>query len=183
MVSAVGVGCDEFGRRIGLDAVCGIVDAADDTGVTFLETSDSYSIGQAEEMIGAVFEGRRDRFVVATKSVATCAAPTALAVPDATSDGRSLKRLRTDRIDLYQLHFPDAITPARRPTPTCSTTDAPSSTSTTACERRGQVARGPASRRMREIDSLADMAPSRRGCTRSTVGPGGSFPISRGADW
>ena len=67
MVSAVGVGCNAFGRRIGLDAVRGIVDAADDTGVNFLDTSDSYSIGQSEEMIGVALEGRRDRFVVATK--------------------------------------------------------------------------------------------------------------------
>ena len=67
MVSAVGVGCNAFGRRIGLDAVRGIVDAADDTGVTFLDTSDSYTIGQSEEMIGVALEGRRDRFVVATK--------------------------------------------------------------------------------------------------------------------
>jgi len=118
MVSAVGVGCNAFGRRVGLDAVRGIVDAADDTGVTVLDTSDSYSIGQSEEMIGVVLEGRRDRFVVATKFGSDMRGTNG---PDHGARGArhyvrraveaSLKRLRTDRIDLYQFHFPDPITP------------------------------------------------------------------------
>ena len=118
MVSAVGVGCNAFGRRVGLDAVRGIVDAADDTGITFLDTSDSYTIGQSEEMIGVVLEGRRDRFVVATKFGSDMRGTNG---PDHGARGArryvrraveaSLKRLRTDRIDLYQLHFPDPITP------------------------------------------------------------------------
>ncbi|HEX4687949.1 MAG TPA: aldo/keto reductase, partial [Nocardioides sp.] len=118
MVSAVGVGCNAFGRRIGLDAVRGIVDAADESGVTLLDTSDSYSIGQSEEMIGVVLEGRRDRFVVATKFGSDMRGTNG---PDFGARGArsyvrraveaSLKRLRTDRIDLYQLHFPDPITP------------------------------------------------------------------------
>jgi aryl-alcohol dehydrogenase-like predicted oxidoreductase len=118
MVSAVGVGCNAFGRRIGLDAVRGIVDAADDTGVTFLDTSDSYSIGQSEELIGLALEGRRDRFVVATKFGSDMQGTNG---PDHGARGArryvrraveaSLRRLRTDRIDLYQLHFPDPITP------------------------------------------------------------------------
>jgi len=118
MVSAVGVGCNAFGRRIGLDAVRGIVDAADETGVTFLDTSDSYSLGQSEEMIGLALEGRRDRFVVATKFGSDMGGTNG---PDHGARGArayvrraveaSLRRLRTDRIDLYQLHFPDPITP------------------------------------------------------------------------
>ncbi|MGC4110565.1 MAG: aldo/keto reductase [Nocardioides sp.] len=118
MVSAVGVGCNAFGNRIGLDAVRGILDAADDVGVTLLDTSDSYSIGQSEEMIGVALEGRRDRFVVATKFGSDMKGTNG---PDYGARGArryvrraveaSLKRLRTDRIDLYQLHFPDPITP------------------------------------------------------------------------
>jgi aryl-alcohol dehydrogenase-like predicted oxidoreductase len=118
MVSAVGVGCNAFGRRVGLDAVRGIVDAADDVGVTFLDTSDSYGIGQSEEMIGLALEGRRDRFVLATKFGSDMRGTNG---PDHGTRGSrryvrraveaSLKRLRTDRIDLYQLHFPDPITP------------------------------------------------------------------------
>ncbi|HEX4470834.1 MAG TPA: aldo/keto reductase [Nocardioides sp.] len=118
MVSAVGVGCNAFGNRIGLDAVRGIVDAADETGVTLLDTSDSYAIGQSEEMIGVALEGRRDRFVVATKFGSDMRGTNG---PDHGVRGSrsyvrravesSLRRLRTDWIDLYQLHFPDPVTP------------------------------------------------------------------------
>jgi aryl-alcohol dehydrogenase-like predicted oxidoreductase len=118
MVSAVGVGCNAFGRRVGLDAVRGIVDAADDTGVTFLDTSDSYAIGQSEEMVGVALEGRRDRFVVATKFGSDMRGTNG-ADHGARGARRyvrraveaSLRRLRTDWIDLYQLHFPDPVTP------------------------------------------------------------------------
>jgi aryl-alcohol dehydrogenase-like predicted oxidoreductase len=118
MVSAVGVGCNAFGSRIGLDAVRGIIDAAADTGVNLLDTSDSYGIGQSEEMIGVALEHRRDKFVVATKFGSDMRGTNG---PDHGARGArgyvrraveaSLKRLRTDRIDLYQLHFPDPITP------------------------------------------------------------------------
>jgi aryl-alcohol dehydrogenase-like predicted oxidoreductase len=118
MVSAVGVGCNAFGNRIGLDAVRGIVDAADEVGVTLLDTSDSYSIGQSEEMIGVALEGRRDRFVVATKFGSDMAGTNGADHGARASRAyvrraveASLKRLRTDHIDLYQIHFPDPITP------------------------------------------------------------------------
>ncbi|HEX3932745.1 MAG TPA: aldo/keto reductase [Nocardioides sp.] len=118
MVSAVGIGCNAFGNRIGLDAVRGILDAAEDEGVTLLDTSDSYSLGQSEELIGVAMEGRRDRFVVATKFGSDMRGSNG---PDYGARGArryvrravdaSLARLRTDRIDLYQLHFPDPVTP------------------------------------------------------------------------
>jgi aryl-alcohol dehydrogenase-like predicted oxidoreductase len=118
MVSAVGVGCNAFGNRIGLDAVRGIIDAADETGVTLLDTSDSYAVGQSEEMIGVALEGRRDRFVVATKFGSDMRGTNGA---DRGARGSrsyvrravesSLRRLRTDWIDLYQLHFPDPVTP------------------------------------------------------------------------
>jgi aryl-alcohol dehydrogenase-like predicted oxidoreductase len=118
VVSAVGVGCNAFGRRIGLDAVRDIVDAADDTGLTLLDTSDSYGLGQSEEMIGVALQGRRDRFVIATKFGSDMRGANG---PDHGARGSrryvrraveaSLKRLGTDRIDLYQLHFPDPLTP------------------------------------------------------------------------
>jgi aryl-alcohol dehydrogenase-like predicted oxidoreductase len=118
MVSAVGVGCNAFGSRIGLDAVRGILDAADETGVNLLDTSDSYAIGQSEEMIGVALEGRRDRFVVATKFGSDMRGTNGA---DHGARGSrsyvrraveaSLRRLRTDWIDLYQLHFPDPLTP------------------------------------------------------------------------
>jgi aryl-alcohol dehydrogenase-like predicted oxidoreductase len=118
MVSAVGIGCNAFGTRVGLDAVRGIIDAAVETGVTLLDTSDSYGIGQSEEMIGEALQGRRDRFVIATKFGSDMKGTNG---PDYGARGSrryirraveaSLRRLRTDRIDLYQLHFPDPVTP------------------------------------------------------------------------
>jgi len=118
MVSVVGVGCNAFGSRIGPDAVRGILDAAADTGVTLLDTSDSYAIGQSEEMIGVAMEGRRDSFVVATKFGSDMRGTNG---PDYGARGArryvrravesSLRRLRTEWIDLYQLHFPDPVTP------------------------------------------------------------------------
>src|SRR3954451_23070332 len=118
VVSAVGIGCNAFGRRVDLDAVRGIVDAADDTGVNFLDTSDSYGIGESEEMIGVALEGRRDRFVIATKFGSDMQGRNG-ADHGARASRRyvrraveaSLRRLRTDHIDLYQLHQPDLVTP------------------------------------------------------------------------
>lgn len=118
MVSVVGIGCNAFGRRVGLDAVRGIVDAAHDLGVTLLDTSDSYSTGESEELIGEALHGRRSDFVVATKFGSDMrgtngddhgARASRRYVRRAVE--ASLRRLRTDYIDLYQLHFPDPITP------------------------------------------------------------------------
>src|SRR5881275_2568700 len=64
-VSVVGLGCNNFGRRIDLDATRAVVDAALDVGVTFFDTSDSY--GESETFLGEVLEGRRDDVVLATK--------------------------------------------------------------------------------------------------------------------
>src|SRR3954447_9943238 len=68
MVSAVGIGCNAFGRRVDLEGVRGILDAAQDVGVTLLDTADIYGGGGAsEELLGEALHGRRDEFVVATK--------------------------------------------------------------------------------------------------------------------
>src|SRR3954465_13218362 len=114
VVSTVGLGCNNFGRRIGLDATRAVVDAAIDVGINFLDTADVY--GDSELLLGEVLEGRRDDVVIATKFGA--------AVLDAPAwEGRgsrryirraverSLRRLRTDWIDLYQMHAPDPVTP------------------------------------------------------------------------
>ena len=68
MVSAVGIGCNAFGRRVDLDGVREILDAAQDVGVTLLDTADVYGgQGASEELLGEALQGRRDEFVVATK--------------------------------------------------------------------------------------------------------------------
>ncbi len=116
VVSVVGLGCNNFGRRIDLDATRAVVDAAQDCGVTLLDTSDSY--GASEEFLGEALTGRRDEFVVATKFGMDLhgvlgddhgARASRRYIRRAVE--RSLRRLRTDWIDLYQLHRPDPLTP------------------------------------------------------------------------
>src|SRR5690349_14255600 len=69
MVSAVGIGCNAFSRRVDQDGVGAILDAAQDTGVTLLDTADIYGVqpGASEELMGHALKGRRDEFVLATK--------------------------------------------------------------------------------------------------------------------
>ncbi|MEV4457043.1 aldo/keto reductase [Microbispora sp. NPDC049633] len=116
VVSALGLGGNNFGRRLDLDATRAVVDAALDAGVTLIDTADIY--GESETLLGEVLKGRRDQVVLATKfggDVHGANGPdwgarasrryVRLAVE------RSLRRLKTDWIDLYQLHFPDPSTP------------------------------------------------------------------------
>ena len=114
-VPVVGLGCNNFGGRIDEDASRAVIDAALDAGVTFFDTADVYgNRGGSEEIIGRALEGRRDRIVLATKfghdlgdgETARGARPY---IRRAIED--SLRRLRTDRIDLYQYHRPDGVTP------------------------------------------------------------------------
>jgi aryl-alcohol dehydrogenase-like predicted oxidoreductase len=107
-VTAVGLGCNNFGRRVDLDGTRAVVDAALDAGVTFLDTADVYGDGQSEELLGQALEGRRDSVVLATKfGYDRGGAPGY--VREAVE--ASLGRLRTDRIDLYQYHRPDRKVP------------------------------------------------------------------------
>ena len=116
VVSRVGLGCNNFGRRIGLDDARAVVDAAHDEGITLFDTSDSY--GESEEILGELLGGRRDQVLLATKFGSDLQGANG---PDWGARGsrryirraveRSLRRLRTDWIDLYQLHFPDPVTP------------------------------------------------------------------------
>jgi len=112
-VSVVGLGCNNFGWRIGAEETAKVVDAALDSGINFLDTADVYGQGQSEEFLGRVLAGRWNRVVIATKfgnkmdEERQGASPRY--VKQALED--SLKRLKTHRIDLYQLHRPDAKTP------------------------------------------------------------------------
>src|SRR5215831_4773283 len=115
-VSVAGLGCNNFGLRIGLDETRAVVDAALAEGVTLLDTSDSY--GASEELLGEVLDGRRDDVVIATKFGSSLRGANGA---DFGARGsrryirraveRSLRRLRTDWIDLYQMHVPDPATP------------------------------------------------------------------------
>ena len=113
-VSVVGLGCNNFGGRIDEAATERVVSASLDAGITLFDTADSYGGTRSEEFLGRALGARRDDAIIATKFGSPideerkggASAPyIARAVED------SLRRLGTDRIDLYQLHFPDAATP------------------------------------------------------------------------
>lgn len=115
-VSQVGIGCNNFGQRLDLEATRRVVHRALDHGVTLFDTADSYgNRGGSESQLGEILgAGRRD-IVLATKfgwemdDVDVKRGGSRGYVMKAVED--SLKRLRTDYIDLYQLHKPDARTP------------------------------------------------------------------------
>jgi aryl-alcohol dehydrogenase-like predicted oxidoreductase len=112
--TVVGVGCNNFGRRMDAAGTTRIVSAALEEGITFFDTADIYGGGQSEEMLGAALKGRREEAVIATKFGHSSGG-------EGHSGGSrsyvriaveaSLRRLDTDWIDLYQLHTPDPATP------------------------------------------------------------------------
>jgi aryl-alcohol dehydrogenase-like predicted oxidoreductase len=109
-VSEVGLGCNNFGRRVDLEGTRAVVDAAIEAGVNFFDTANSYGspAGESENLLGQVLEGRRDQVVLATKfGWNEGGAPEQVRE----SVEASLSRLRTDVIDLYQYHKPDGRTP------------------------------------------------------------------------
>jgi aryl-alcohol dehydrogenase-like predicted oxidoreductase len=114
-VSVVGLGTNNFGGRCDYEQTLAVIDAALDSGVTLFDTADIYSQGASEEFIGRAVEGRRDRVVLATKFGKPMDDG-----PDLPRGSReyvrwalegSLRRLRTDVIDVYQMHEPDPQTP------------------------------------------------------------------------
>jgi aryl-alcohol dehydrogenase-like predicted oxidoreductase len=110
-VSVVGLGTNNFGRSMASDQVPPVVDAALESGITFFDTADTY--GDSEERLGQALGRRRDGVVLATKFGSSIDGVPAGASPDyvRTAVERSLRRLATDHIDLYQLHTPDRSTP------------------------------------------------------------------------
>ncbi|MET8252983.1 aldo/keto reductase [Micromonospora sp. NPDC005197] len=120
VVSVVGIGCNNFGRKLDLDGTRAVVDAALDVGINLFDTADIYGEpqGGSEELLGQALKGRRDDVVVATKFGMDM---NGLNGPDFGARGSrryiaraveaSLRRLGTDHIDLYQMHEPDPGTP------------------------------------------------------------------------
>jgi aryl-alcohol dehydrogenase-like predicted oxidoreductase len=114
-VPVVGLGTNNFGGRIDYEQSLAVIDAALEAGATLIDTADIYGQGTSEEFIGRALEGRRDGVLIATKFGKPM---------DETQEERrgspdyirwavegSLRRLRTDVIDLYQMHEPDPVTP------------------------------------------------------------------------
>jgi len=112
-VSVVGLGCNNFGRRLDAAGTQAVVEAALDAGVTFFDTADVYGGTQSEELLGRALGQRRNQIVLATKFGLPIDEQHRGAKPayvrSAVED--SLRRLQTDHIDLYQLHRPDPETP------------------------------------------------------------------------
>jgi aryl-alcohol dehydrogenase-like predicted oxidoreductase len=113
-VSLVGLGCNNFGGRIDIEASRKVIDRAIEQGITHFDTADTYGGSRSEEFIGEILGDRRKRIVLATKfGMLADAVPgvrgTAGYVRRAVE--ASLKRLRTDWIDLYYMHQPDPETP------------------------------------------------------------------------
>ena len=113
-VSVVGLGSNNFGRRVDLAGTRAVVDAALAKGVTFVDTADIYGRGLSEEFLGEVLQGRRDQVVLATKfglDMGDGKGPRGS--PDYIRQAveGSLRRLRTDVIDVYWYHQPDNQTP------------------------------------------------------------------------
>jgi aryl-alcohol dehydrogenase-like predicted oxidoreductase len=112
--SIVGLGCNNFGRRVDLAGTRKVVDAALDEGVTFFDTADIYGTGTSEEYLGEVLQGRRDQVVLATKfgmDMHDGKGPRGARDYIQHAIEASLKRLRTDVIDVYWYHRPDGVTP------------------------------------------------------------------------
>lgn len=115
-VSLVGLGCNNFGGRIGLEASRAVIDKAIDLGITLFDTADVYGErGGSETILGEVLGARRKDIVLATKfglpmdteeTLKGASRRYIIAAVEA-----SLRRLKTDWIDLYQLHRPDPQTP------------------------------------------------------------------------
>jgi aryl-alcohol dehydrogenase-like predicted oxidoreductase len=120
LVSVVGLGGNNFGGRLDVEQTRAVVDAAIDEGITLLDTAEMYGKeGGSELALGEVLRGRRDKVVLATK-FGHQAVDMGYGLAAGAKGGRnyikvavekSLARLRTDYIDLYQLHTPDPVTP------------------------------------------------------------------------
>jgi aryl-alcohol dehydrogenase-like predicted oxidoreductase len=112
-VSEVGLGCNNFGMLIERKESEAVVGAALNAGITLFDTADMYGNTKSEEYLGQALGARRDEIVLATKAGGAFEGHTGGATPAylRTSLEDSLRRLGTDHVDLYQLHYPDPTTP------------------------------------------------------------------------
>ena len=115
-VSEIGLGANNFGRRVDVEGTAAVVDRALDVGINLIDTANTYGGGRrSEEYIGLAMKGKREEALIATKA--------AMSMGDGPNDKgasrhhltseleTSLRTLGTDYVDLYQVHFPDDDTP------------------------------------------------------------------------
>lgn len=112
-VSVVGLGCNNFGGRLDVEATASVVDAALDAGINFLDTADIYGRTKSEEYLGRALGRRRGEIVLATKFGMMVDEKRHGARPEYVRQALddSLRRLGTEYVDLYQLHRPDDTVP------------------------------------------------------------------------
>jgi aryl-alcohol dehydrogenase-like predicted oxidoreductase len=115
-VPVIGLGCNNFGRRVDLEGTRAVVDAALEEGVTFFDTANIYGDprGRSEEFLGEVLRGRRDQVVLATKfgmDMGDGLGPRGSREYILQAIEASLRRLHTDVLDYYWYHEPDGVTP------------------------------------------------------------------------
>ena len=112
-VSVVGVGCNNFGSRLDQAGTTNVVLGALEAGITFFATADIYGATKSESMLGVALGARRDEAIIASKFGMpiddTHFGAKPAYVRSACED--SLRRLGTDHLDLYQLHYPDDTVP------------------------------------------------------------------------
>ena len=112
-VSVVGVGCNNFGSRLDQAGTTNVVLGALEAGITFFDTADIYGATKSESMLGVALGARRDEAIIASKFGMpiddTHFGAKPAYVRSACED--SLRRLGTDHLDLYQLHYPDDTVP------------------------------------------------------------------------
>lgn len=112
-VTIVGMGCNNFGRRIDAAQTKIVVDATVEAGINFFDTADVYGDGQSETFLSEALGSRRKDVIIATKFGNELVGQGKGAHPDYIQKAveASLRRLNTDYIDLYQLHKPDPDVP------------------------------------------------------------------------
>lgn len=113
-VSVVGLGCNNFGRRLDTDQAAVVINASLYAGINFFDTADVYGNGKSEEFIGqALGKQRRSEAIIASKFGNHMEGQGRGASPAYVRQAAeaSLRRLNTDYIDLYQLHVPDPVVP------------------------------------------------------------------------
>jgi len=113
LVSEVGVGCNNFGMRLDFDGTKAVVDSAIENGINFFDTADIYGGTKSEVLLGQALGGRRAEVIIASKFGMPIDETRFGAKPQYVRSAceDSLKRLGTDYIDLYQLHYPDPTVP------------------------------------------------------------------------
>jgi aryl-alcohol dehydrogenase-like predicted oxidoreductase len=194
-VSEVGVGCNNFGSRLNQERATDVVNAAVESGINFFDTADIYGGTKSEVFLGEALRGRRDTVIVASKFGMPIDDTHFGASPDYVrfACDESLRRLNTDYIDLYQLHYPDEKTPIADTLGALGELVAAGKVREIGCsnftpaqlrEAKAAVGTGPAFVSVQNQYSLLDRSPERDGvleaCDQLGIGFLPFYPLANG---